>query len=85
LATLRCRYSRERLRSQYLELLDLLIAESERRDDIDEAVRLLQRAIATEPHDEARYLRLAQLLSTQGRAGSALATPPSALGADPPV
>lgn len=65
---------RERLRSQYLELLDLLIAESERREDIDAAVRLLQRAIATEPHDEARYLRLAQLLSTQGRAGSALAT-----------
>ena len=65
---------RERLRSQYLDLLDLLIAESERRDDIDEAVRLLKRAVTTEPHDEARYLRLAQLLSTQGRAGSALAT-----------
>ena len=65
---------RERLRAQYVELLDLLIAESERRDNVDEAVRLLQRAIVVEPHDEARYVRLARLLSTQRRAGSAIAT-----------
>ncbi|MFZ0664886.1 MAG: BTAD domain-containing putative transcriptional regulator [Acidimicrobiales bacterium] len=62
---------RERLRNRYLELLDLLATDSERRGEIDEAVRLLQRATEVEPYDEGRYLRLARLLASQGRTGSA--------------
>jgi DNA-binding SARP family transcriptional activator len=65
---------RERLRALALELLDVAIDDAERREEIDEAVRLLQRAIGAEPHDLARYLRLARLLASQGRAGSARAT-----------
>jgi DNA-binding SARP family transcriptional activator len=65
---------RERLRALALELLDVAAAEAERREEIDEAIRLLQRAITAEPHDVARYLRLARLLNSQGRAGSARAT-----------
>jgi ATP/maltotriose-dependent transcriptional regulator MalT len=65
--------ARERLRMQFLELLDLLAAAAERRAEIDEAARVLERALEAEPYDEQRYVRLARLLSTQGRAGSALA------------
>jgi ATP/maltotriose-dependent transcriptional regulator MalT len=65
---------RERLRALALELLDVAIDDAERREEIDEAVRLLQRAINAEPHDIARYVRLARLLASQGRAGSARAT-----------
>jgi Flp pilus assembly protein TadD len=40
---------------------------------VDEAVRLLHRAIEAEPHDEARHVHLAGLLASQGRVGSARA------------
>jgi len=65
--------ARERLRMQFLELLDILADGAEQRAEIDEAARMLERALDTEPYDEQRYVRLARLLSAQGRAGSALA------------
>jgi DNA-binding SARP family transcriptional activator len=62
---------RERLRTLHLELLDLAIDEAEGREEFDEAMRLLRRAIDAAPHDESRYLRLARLRVSQGRIGSA--------------
>jgi len=65
---------RERLKSRYVQLLDLVAAEAEEAGEVDEATRLIQRAIEAEPYDEQRYLRLARLLASQGRTGSALTT-----------
>jgi DNA-binding SARP family transcriptional activator len=64
---------RQRLRHLYLELLDLLAADAADRGDVDEAVRLVRRACECEPLDEVRYLRLARMLMSQGRRGSARA------------
>ena len=64
---------RERLRRRYLELLDLLAEDAVERGDVDEAIRLLDRAQEAEPLDEDRYLRAAELLLFQGRRGSARA------------
>ncbi len=64
---------RETLRSQQLQLLDLVAAEAEAQQRVDEAVRFLDRAIAVEPYDENRYLRAARLRASQGRVGSARA------------
>ena len=64
--------ARERLAAWHLEVLDLLASEAESSSEVDEAVRLLQRGIDAEPYDEQRYLHLARLLASQGRAGSAL-------------
>lgn len=64
---------RERLRSRFLQVLDILAQIAEQRGEADEAARLLDQAISTESHDERRYLRLARLLLSQGRAGSAIA------------
>ncbi len=63
---------RERLRSRALDLLDLLAAWAERDGDLDEALRLLERAIEADRLDEWRYLRSAELLLRQGRRGRAL-------------
>ncbi len=65
--------ARERLRSIYLDLLDLLAGAAEREADFDETIRMIERAIEVEPYDEQRYVRLARQLWSQGRAGSALA------------
>ncbi len=62
---------RERLRRRGLELLDMLVEDASERGEIDEAIRLLDRAIAAEPLDEDRHLRAAELLLFQGRRGSA--------------
>jgi LuxR family transcriptional regulator, maltose regulon positive regulatory protein len=62
---------RERLRTLYLELLDLATDEAEEREEFDEAMRLLRRAIDAAPHEESRYVRLARLRVSQGRIGSA--------------
>jgi DNA-binding SARP family transcriptional activator len=64
---------RQRLRHLYLELLDLLAADAADRGDVDEAVRLVRRGCEAEPLDEVRYLRLARMLMSQGRRGSARA------------
>ena len=62
---------RERARLLYLELLDLLVAHAEATGEVDEAARLVQRAIQAEPYDEDRYVKLARLFTSQGRTGSA--------------
>lgn len=63
--------ARERLRTLHVRLLDMLAVQAEREGDVDEAGRLLHRAIAEEQYDEIRYVRLATLLAAQGRIGSA--------------
>lgn len=63
--------ARERLQRRYLELLDLLTDDAVDRGDVDEAIRMLDRAQVAEPLDENRYLRAAELLLFQGRRGSA--------------
>jgi DNA-binding SARP family transcriptional activator len=63
--------ARERSRSLYLGLLDLLARGAERQEQFDEAVRRLEQAIEVEPYDEDRYAKAANLLCSQGRMGSA--------------
>ena len=63
---------RERLRTRALELLDLLAAGAVRDGDLDEALRLLERAMEIDRLDERRYVRAAELLLQQGRRGRAL-------------
>ena len=63
--------ARERLRSRYLSLLDLLIADAESRRDVDEAIRLLARATDADPADDRRHMQAARLLLAQGRRGAA--------------
>ncbi len=82
---------RERLWTPQLELLDIAAAQAEREDRLDEAGRLLYEAIGIEPYDEVRYERLARLLVTRGRIGSARAMLTRArqtlagIGVTPPV
>lgn len=64
---------RERLERLFLRLADVAAEAAAARGDVDEAVRLLERALELEPFDEARYLRAARLLLEQGRRGPALA------------
>ena len=63
---------RERLARRYLAVLDRLVDEAEDAGEVDEALRLLERAIAADRLDESRYLRSARLLLAQGRRGRAL-------------
>jgi DNA-binding SARP family transcriptional activator len=64
---------RDHLRALHLQLVDVLAGEAESRGDVDEAVRQVERAIEAERYDEERYVRLASLLASQGRVGSARA------------
>jgi len=59
---------RERLRRRHLALLDLVAEEAIARGDLDEADRLLDTAISTDPLEEQRYVRLARAMFAQGRA-----------------
>jgi DNA-binding SARP family transcriptional activator len=65
---------RNHLRRCHLELLDLLARHAQSAGEVDNAIRLIRRAIESEPYDEHRYLRLASLLAAQGWVGSARAT-----------
>jgi DNA-binding SARP family transcriptional activator len=56
-----------------LELLDLLALRAQAAGEVDEAARLVQRAIDAEPYDEERYVRSGGLFTSQGRVGSARA------------
>jgi DNA-binding SARP family transcriptional activator len=56
-----------------LDVLDLCAAAAAERGDLDEARRLVDRAIELAPYDEARYLNVALILRDQGRKGAALA------------
>lgn len=64
---------RERALRRFSELIDVLIAEAEASNEIDEAVRLCERAIEVDPYDDARYLRAARLLVNSGRLAHAQA------------
>jgi DNA-binding SARP family transcriptional activator len=62
---------REHLRLRHLDLLDLLVKHAQAAGEVDDAIRMIRRAIQSEPYDEHRYLRLAGLLAAQGSMGSA--------------
>jgi DNA-binding SARP family transcriptional activator len=72
---------RERLRARALALLDLLADRAEADGELDEALRLLGRAIELDRIDESRYLRSARLLLHQGKRGRALDVLRSGAGA----
>lgn len=73
-----------------IDLLDLCSAAAAERGDLDDARRLVDRAIELAPYDEARYLNVAEILRDQGRRGAALAVLHRArstlarIGIDPP-
>jgi DNA-binding SARP family transcriptional activator len=81
---------RETARRSMLDVLDLCAAAAAERGDLDEARRIVDRAIALAPYDEARYLNVASILRDQGRKGAALAVLHRArstlaqIGIDPP-
>jgi DNA-binding SARP family transcriptional activator len=58
---------RERIRRRHLALIDLVADDAIKRGDLDEAERLLDAAISTDPLEEERYVRLARALLAQGR------------------
>lgn len=62
---------RERLRLHLLDLLDRLVDAAIGDDDLDEALRLLTRAIDADPLDEQRYLTAATLLADRSRHAAA--------------
>ena len=82
---------RQRLRTQALALLDLCADWAARAEDLDEAVRCLERAIDLAPDEEERYVNAARHLLTQGRRGAARRMVARAravvedLGVQPPV
>ena len=65
------RGAREETRRRALDLIDVLVDAARERGALDDAIRLLDRALAIEPDDEARILTSAELLLVQGRRGSA--------------
>lgn len=62
---------RERVRRRYLDLLDVLTEDALARGDLAEAVQLLDAAIAHDPLEEIRYVRLADAYLRQRRSRSA--------------
>ena len=65
--------ARERLRRQYLALVDLVARDSLDQLELDEALRLLDIGIDAEPYEAWRYRAAAGALRTQGRAAAAAA------------
>jgi DNA-binding SARP family transcriptional activator len=59
--------ARERLRRLHLSLVDIVVDHALGLDDLDEALALLDTAIAAEPLDDRRYLLAADALERQGR------------------
>ncbi|HLH66010.1 MAG TPA: BTAD domain-containing putative transcriptional regulator [Solirubrobacteraceae bacterium] len=64
---------RERLQRLFVAVLDAAAEGAEAAGEIDEALRLIERALELEPFDERRYLTGARLLLAQGRRAAALA------------
>jgi ATP/maltotriose-dependent transcriptional regulator MalT/DNA-binding SARP family transcriptional activator len=64
---------RERLARLAIALVDLLARDAVAREDTDEAIRLIERAIEMEPDEEGRYVELGRLLLDQGRRGRSAA------------
>ena len=71
---------RERLRRRQLALIDVVSNDALARQDFDEAERLLDEAIALDPLDEERYVRLARALLAQGRVSRAQRVAQQAIG-----
>ncbi|MHB1836354.1 MAG: AfsR/SARP family transcriptional regulator, partial [Solirubrobacteraceae bacterium] len=65
--------SRERLQRLFVAVLDAAAGGAEAADEVDEALRFIERALELEPFDEQRYLIGARLLLAQGRRAAALA------------
>lgn len=63
---------RERLRRRFRALLDLVLADARARGDREEALLLLERALAVEPEDEHLGLDVVTLLIELGRQAAAL-------------
>ncbi len=64
---------RVRLERLYVELLDAAAARAQDAGEVDEAVRLIDRALDLDPADEQRCHRSSSLLLSQGRRSAALA------------
>lgn len=64
---------RNGLRRRALALYDLVAEDAVRVGDLDDAARMLERAVELEPYDEVRYVRLTEIFRRQGRRGSARA------------
>jgi DNA-binding SARP family transcriptional activator/ATP/maltotriose-dependent transcriptional regulator MalT len=62
---------RERITRRHLALLDLVADDAIARGDLDEAGRLLDEAIALDPLEEERHVRLGRALLRQGRTAAA--------------
>lgn len=62
---------RERLRRRYLSLVDVVAEDALDRNDLDEALDLLELGIAAEPYDETRYAKATRALLDQGRRNAA--------------
>jgi len=62
---------RERMLRRYLSLIDMVAEAAQADGNHDEAARLLDLGIAADALDERRYIRLADLLLSQGRANAA--------------
>ena len=62
---------RERITRRRLALLDLVADDAIARGDLDEAGRLLDEAIALDPLEEERHVRLGRALLRQGRTAAA--------------
>lgn len=68
-----CALPREQLRRRHLELVDRLIADAERRGDVDRVLELTDRALEGEPFDERRAVLAATVAWKSGRRGQAVA------------
>lgn len=55
-------FTREKLRRQYLALLDFLAEDAANSGDVDRAISRLEEAIVAEPYDEDRYVKAIVLL-----------------------
>ncbi|HEY7133547.1 MAG TPA: BTAD domain-containing putative transcriptional regulator [Acidimicrobiia bacterium] len=62
---------RERLRRYHLALLDLVAEQALAAGHLDAAIAYWQRAIAVEPLEDSRLVRLAEVLADAGRVGAA--------------
>lgn len=62
---------RERLRRRYLSLIDVVAEAALAENELDDALRLLDLAIAAEPLEEGRYVTAARALLQHGRRAAA--------------
>ncbi|MCU1390560.1 MAG: hypothetical protein JWL72_3898 [Ilumatobacteraceae bacterium] len=63
--------ARERIKRRQLSLVDIVVDDAFDRGDLDDAVRSLDAAIAIEPLEEGRYVRMCEALLVQGRRATA--------------